>query len=180
MANIAQTDDWRDVAGYEGHYRVSRYGAVVSLKTLRPGLHGVILKGSVSSNGYRSVGLHKGGKQTTIPVHQLVASAFVPRIEGKTWVNHKDATRTNDRWDNLEWCTPKENNQHGLAHGVGSGRKRKLTGAQFAEVRARLGHGEKRSALAKLFGVSTETIRSIALNRHHPHHDQPPAPEHLP
>ena len=73
--------------------------------------NGIITQGSEASSGYRSVGISSKNHY----VHRLVAQAgFVPPplSEAHTQINHKDGDPGNNRADNLEWVTPKENTQH--------------------------------------------------------------------
>ena len=49
-------------------------------------------------------------------IHVLIAKAFdLPRREGQNEVNHKDGNRSNNRLDNLEWATRRENMRHSYA-----------------------------------------------------------------
>jgi len=87
---------------------------------------GRILKPSLSSLGYWTVGLQKdrNGMKTTY-IHRLIAMAFIPNPEQKPNVNHKDGNRANKDINNLEWCTQKENVRHAIdVLGVKYGRKR--------------------------------------------------------
>ena len=67
-----------------------------------------------TGNGYLSVRVDHVPKM----VHRLVATHFVPKIEDKTIVNHKDGNKLNNRADNLEWCTQAENIAHSIANGT--------------------------------------------------------------
>lgn len=106
---------WKDVVGYEGYYQVSNLGRVRSLDRIAS--NGRKIKGKILSTKvntapyYPRVSLSVNGKMKLAQVHRLVAQAFVynPDPEHKTQVGHKDESRTNNRADNLEWVTPKEN-----------------------------------------------------------------------
>ena len=117
---------WKDVAGYEGLYQVSNLGNVKTLErfyysgrnhTIRKVQKSMLLKQQTNKDGYRTVGLTKDGKQKYTLVHRIVAQAFIINDdpENKTLINHKDEVKTNNVVDNLEWCTPKYNNNYGTA-----------------------------------------------------------------
>lgn len=102
---------WKDVVGFEGKYIISNLGNVATLDW-RGTNKSKQLKKTKNSNGYYTVSLkdETGSKQHY--VHRLVADAFIPKIDGKTFINHKDCNKKNNNADNLEWCTPKENIVH--------------------------------------------------------------------
>ena len=97
-------EEWRQIAEYE-NYEVSNLGKVRNKNT------GRILK-PACKGGYLSVGLCKDSKGKTIPVHRLVALAFIENPENKPQVNHIDKNRSNNVVSNLEWNTALENNVH--------------------------------------------------------------------
>ena len=101
------TEVWRDVPRYEGLYQVSNCGRVRSTRTqqvLRPdrSVHGGYLRYTLSANN----------RAARYRAHRLVAEAFVPNPYNKPQVNHKNGIKTDNRADNLEWCTASENQRH--------------------------------------------------------------------
>ena len=121
---------WKDIKGYEGYYQVSNLGRVKSLeRTYKSGRNGCatkttkekILKFKPAKNGYLYSALCKDGHKQWIHPHRLVAEAFVPNPYAYKYVNHKDECKTNNRADNLEWCTAKYNTNYG----TGLSRRRK-------------------------------------------------------
>ena len=97
---------WKDIKGFD-NYEVSTDGQVRNKKS------GLILKGLYHSGGYLKVGLYINGKSTTKFIHRLVAQAFIPNLDNKSDVNHINEIKTDNRVQNLEWMTSKENNNYG-------------------------------------------------------------------
>ena len=99
-------EEWRDVKGYEGFYQVSDLGNLKSNKGYK--------KASINQDGYYQTTLYKNGVKRNVLVHRLVAEAFLPNPYNKPTVNHIDGNKLNNKLDNLEWATNKEQTQHAI------------------------------------------------------------------
>lgn len=116
---MIENEIWRPVAGYEGLYEVSSFGRVKSLGRTEPIFNSVrfrkdkIMRQKLTKFGYLEATLSKNGKPSTKKIHRLVAEAFLPNPEGLPQVNHKDEDKTNNRVENLEWCSAKYNMNYG-------------------------------------------------------------------
>lgn len=91
---------WADIPGYNGTYQVSTMGRVRGRK---------ILKFDRTKDGYLLAQLCKDGKVKKHRVNRLVALAFIPNPDGLPQVNHKNENKTDNRVENLEWVSAKQN-----------------------------------------------------------------------
>ena len=109
----APTEEWRDIEGYEGLYKISSYGRVYSVP--RQATSGGIIKPSYSTSGYLQTHLCKDSKCKTFQIHRLVAKHFLENPYGLPEVNHKDECKNNNCVWNLEYCTRVYNQNYGTA-----------------------------------------------------------------
>jgi len=116
---------WKDAKGFEGYYEVSNYGNVRRKKCETIYKDGrvahfseTVLKQSENKKGYLRVYLSMKSKKITKAVHRIVAETFIENPENKQTVNHIDLNKKNNRVENLEWMTNKENMQHAFRNGV--------------------------------------------------------------
>ena len=75
---------------------------------------GKILKPALSNSGYYCLNIKNKGYF----IHRAVAFAFIPLVEGKNFVNHKNGIKTDLTISNMEWNTKSENNQHAYDTGL--------------------------------------------------------------
>lgn len=104
---------WKDIKDFEGMYQVSNLGRVRSVDRFdRTGqLHkGVIIVLSDNGRGYKTVRMSKDSKPKKCYVHRLVATAFIENPDNKPEVHHIDGDKSNNKLENLQWVTTKENN----------------------------------------------------------------------
>ena len=170
MSKSEIIEEWRDITGYEGLYQVSNLGRVRSLdRYVNSGYNtkrfskGKILSFLLQKNGYAKVMLSKENTVKNADLHRLVAETFIANPNNKTTVNHKDGNKENNKIDNLEWATQKENNNHAAANGLNLFLK-KLSVDQIKKMRKEyIPYSRKFGAVAlsKKYNCSINTARLI-------------------
>ena len=115
---------WTPIIGYDNKFMVSNLGRVKSVARDVNNHTGIIhkperiLSTRQDNKGYVRVYLTKGQKTKYIPVHRLVAIAFIDNPMNKPQVNHIDGDKTNNNVSNLEWVTNSENVRHAYKMGL--------------------------------------------------------------
>ena len=117
---------WANIVGYEGRYQISTEGNVRSIDRnfickgknqyknfiSNRNYKGKIIKPILDKKGYLYVCLCKNNIKEVRMIHRLVAQTFINNSEKKLQVNHKNGIKTDNRVENLEWVTAKENIEH--------------------------------------------------------------------
>lgn len=174
-------EKWKDIKQYEGLYQISNLGKVKRLgfsynspfqgKVIIPYK---ILQGSLK-DGYQQIALFKNGVRELVFIHRLVAIAFISNCEDKPFVNHKDSIRSNNKVDNLEWVTAKENSKHAHASGTFTmprGENTASTNLKNEDVKYIKDNPDnlKQKEIALKFGISQGGVSKIQNNKNWKYH----------
>lgn len=166
-----------EINGWNSRYWINSDGAIYNYNI------GNFMVTNKNQGGYFVIGFCLGGKRKNFLVHRLVAEYFLPKVEGKNFINHKDGNRENNKVENLEWCTHQENINHAIKMGLidhsaitekqkNNGKRlglsrRKYSDEQIKEFRKMKSKGFTISFVAKRFGVNRSTMRDILSGVHY-------------
>lgn len=114
---------WKDIKKYP-NYQISNFGRVKSKERYTRQRNGInlrkekLLKQLTDSKGYLYVRLYNDNGFKNIKVHRLVAISFLENFNKLPQVNHKNGIKTDNKVENLEWCTNLENQRHAIKNGL--------------------------------------------------------------
>ena len=155
-------EKWVPIKGFEGRYEISSLGNLRSVPPMSKKIR--MRKTFLDKDGYVGCSLRGDGKYYTKKIHRLVAEAFIPNSENKPEINHINGDKADNRVDNLEWATRREQNLHKirvLEHYTGPIPPRKIlcieTGVIYPSVRS----------AAEFVGIKGETNISHAAKNNH-------------
>jgi hypothetical protein len=169
-------EKWLWVTGYEGFYQVNNKGDIKSLERLVDTGRQVnkrkerMLSQQISRCGYKKIVLCRDKKRVDTMAHILVAKAFIHNPESLPQVNHKNGIKTDNRVENLEWMSAKDNTHHAIKMGLAPSQigevnpKAKLTESDVRYIRSLFTKGKRgvRESLSKKFGVTKGIISRVA------------------
>lgn len=171
-------EEWHDIEGYENSYQVSNLGRVRScdriVKYSTGGvrlLKSIIIKPQPNLGDYMQVNLYTNSIPIRITIHRFVAKYFVEGYDEGYEVNHLDGDKSNNRYDNLEWCSKADNIQHAFDTGLipkmlgSSNPATKLTEEKVLEIDKLISEGVLQKDIAKLYNVCIKTVSNIKLRR---------------
>jgi transposase len=168
---MSDIEEWRPVAAFPDHYEVSSLGRVRSLPrspawTTRV-YGGRILRQTLAGIGYPSVAISVDNEKTRRLVHLLVLTSFVGPALGRV-CNHKDGVKTNNRLENLEWITQRENLRHSVEIlGNKLGRQRSISDAQVEQAIKLRSEGFQINEIAEMFGVQPHIVAKATMGCGH-------------
>lgn len=128
--DFIKTEQWMvypDIPQYE----VSNKGRIRNRKTKR------IMSTTINNKGYETIAITRNNNVYNMRVHRMVAKTFHNNeYRDGLDVNHIDGNKLNNKVDNLEWCTRKENVQHAIRTGLFSlnHRKQKVRIVETGEI----------------------------------------------
>lgn len=161
---------WKSTTVLPGLFEVSNLGNVKCKSRNVIGNNGgvrffdeKIQKQRLNRDGYYRLTLKGNGKRIDVTTHKLVAIAFIPNEENKPFVNHKNGIKTDNRVENLEWCSASENVTHAVKNRL---IKTKLTDEQAKEIfNSQLSHRK----LAKLYNITSGIVWRIKNKKAYKH-----------
>jgi len=150
---------WKPLYGFK-HWEISNQGRI--RKTFTP-------KPYVNDVGYAVANLSQGGAARKVSLHRAVWEMFVDEIPADMVINHKNGIKTDNRIENLELVTNRENIEHYkrelLTYRGEKNHMSKLTEEKVRAIRKRKKLGVSTLQLAKEYGVALSTIKRVVSRK---------------
>lgn len=156
---------WMKIKNYP-KYMVSNIGRIKRVYIGMPEAD-TIRKPVFNKKGYYRIQIRNDEGGRIWFLHRIVAEAFIPNPDNKPYVNHINGIKSDNRVENIEWCTNQENQNHAWKNGLKDsqlGEKCNLSTTSEDDVRlVRLFHdtGKSISEISKTLSLSKRVVQSI-------------------
>lgn len=178
-------ENWKVIPDFK-NYEASTFGNVRSLSRIEyrnnnslvstpHKIKGKTLKQKITSNGYLAISLCKNGIIKHISVHRVICLTFHTNPKNKLEVNHINGVKTDNRPENLEWCTRSENSRHAIRTGLQKpilGEKNYnsvVSDADVIEIRKKYKKGVPVSEITNEYNISKSRLYEIRSGRVYKH-----------
>lgn len=165
-------EEWKLVPDLGNMYKISSYGRLLSLNYNRQNISKIIILPILK--GYHRVAISVNNIKGNFSVHRLVAMAFIPNPNNLPFINHINGIKTDNRVENLEWCTASYNLKHAFRTGLKSNAGEKhskstLTDSIVKEIRIMIASGKTNTEISKSLRVTSKAVSNIRCNRRWTH-----------
>lgn len=160
---------WVSIEGFEGRYEANVNGQLRTLNYKGSKGRIEIFKPAYDAKGYLRTAFVINGKPKTIKVHRIIARVFVPNPENKPQVNHINGIKDDNRAENLEWVTNRENVIHAYDNNLTklkSGDKHhrcKYSDELIQRAYNEFKNGTPKRELARKYGFSRSVFKRIGI-----------------
>lgn len=161
-------DECRKIPSFEDYSAISN-GIIIGKK-------GGIMRPTLDKDGYLVISIRLTGSQVRKyrSVHRHIANTFLPNPMNLPHVNHKNGIKTDNRVENLEWCTVSHNNKHAFLIGLRCAKGVMNSNAKLSEEDIRLirflsKKGISQSKIGREFGIKRESARDIIKRKNWAH-----------
>lgn len=159
---------WKNIKGFRELYQISNLGRVRRIDNKK------VLKPLNISNGYKGVRLYRNKEDaTTKKIHRLVAEYFISNPLNLPQVNHKDGNKSNNKVNNLEWCSNDYNMNHAVMNSlILLGDKRhssKCTEESLVLLQRLIDCGFTIKQLSIIYTISKNSMKEIIRGRAYKH-----------